>query len=618
MRMHSHRHHGPRRDDPTFEKLMSDRQLVGRMWVFIRPYFWPLMGVYGLYLANSFLNLLPLASLRYYFDTVVSPDAVKIMGRVIDFRPMIESPRDQLALSGYYFAGVFAVIIIANVVGVIMHRAGARVIQRLMFDLKRDVNRHMHKLSVSYFDQARTGGVLSRTVGDVEQLEQMVSRSFDVLYAVIHFVTVPAIMLSMSPLLFLFVLPPLPIIVFTIFRIRKKLRPMYKLMREQRAEIGATVAEQVSGIREIKAFGQHRKAQKEYARNTIDLVRARLDTVHIYSVNHQLLFGAREFGFVLLGVGGGALAFMGWGNVTLGMIIAFLPLLGRFYHPIHQLVGFYDVIQRGMASAERVFAFLDTEPEVQDKEDADRVLLEQGAIRFEDVNFHYNDGPPILKNVDFEIKAGEQVAVVGPTGAGKSTLAALLMRFYQPQTGRILIDDHDVANIAMDSIVAATGMVFQDTFLFYGTIADNIRFSKPNATNSEVQDAAQRAEIASFIESLPDGYDTMVGERGIKLSGGQRQRVTIARMILKDPAIIILDEATSSVDTETERAIQEQFDRLMHGRTSLVIAHRLSTIRNADKIIALDEGRVVEMGRPDELLDHGGRFAQLVEASTQN
>ncbi len=588
------------------------------MWGFVGPYFWPLMGVYGLYLSNSFLNLLPLASLRYYFDTVVSPDAVKLFGADIDFRPMIESPRDQLMLSGYYFVGVFAVIIFANLIGVIMHRAGARVIQRLMFDLKRDVNRHMHKLSVSYFDQARTGGVLSRTVGDVEQLEQMVSRSFDVLYAVIHFVTVPAIMLSMSPLLFLFVLPPLPIIVFTIYRIRKKLRPMYKIMREQRAEIGATVAEQVSGIREIKAFGQHRKAQKEYAHNTIDLVRARLDTVRIYSVNHQLLFGTREFGFVFLGVGGGALAFMGWGNVTLGMIIAFLPLLGRFYHPIHQLVGFYDVIQRGMASAERVFAFLDTEPEVQDKEDADRVKLERGAIRFEEVNFHYTDGPPVLKDVDFKIEPGEQVAVVGPTGAGKSTLAALLMRFYQPQNGRIMIDDHDIADIAMDSIVAATGMVFQDTFLFYGTIADNIRFSKPNATDEEVYDAARRAEIADFIENLPDGYDTMVGERGIKLSGGQRQRVTIARMILKNPSIIILDEATSSVDTETERAIQEQFDRLMNGRTSLVIAHRLSTIRNADKIIALDEGRVVEMGRPDELLDRGGRFAQLVEASTQN
>jgi ABC-type multidrug transport system fused ATPase/permease subunit len=320
---------------------------------------------------------------------------------------------------------------------------------------------------------------------------------------------------------------------------------------------------------------------------------------------------------ILVGVGGGILYFMHTGEgeaaVTLGMITSYIPLLGRFYNPIRQFFSFYNIIQRGLASAERVFEFLDNEPDIQDEAHAPLVEFPAGRVEFQDVTFGYDPDEPVIKDLSFAIEPGQVAAIVGTTGAGKSTVVNLLMRFYEPQQGRIIIDGHDISHIQMDSLVHAIGMVFQETFLFYGTLAENIDFSRGHSTRQEIHEAARLANIEEFIRTLPKGYDTMVGERGTTLSGGQRQRIAIARMILKDPDIVVLDEATSAVDNKTEKLIQDSLDHLMEGRTSIVIAHRLSTISSADVVLVMEHGRLVEFGAPEELVDTGGRFAEMME-----
>jgi ABC-type multidrug transport system fused ATPase/permease subunit len=594
----------------------NDRLLLIKFWSFARPYRTSLRNVYFLYFLNSVLNLIPAASLRYYFDVIIEGNVVNLFGWQIRIGERLATVSDQLLASIVYFAAVAVVIVVANWIGVVMWRASTRVSQKVILDIKHRVQRHLHKLSISYFERERTGNIMTRTVGDVDQLEQMLRNSFDLLYSLIHLLMVPLIMLGMSPLLFLMILPPIPVIVWAVLRIRKKLRPIYHKMRIQQADINASMQEHISGIREIRAFGRESLARLEYSRANIEYVRSVNESMKIFSINHQVLYGTRDVAMMILATGGGVMILYGTGNVTLGMLMAFIPLMGRFFDPIQHFVRFYDVIQRGLASTERIFAFLDDEPEVRDHPQAQRIRLSRGDIRFEQVSFAYGDGPPILKDLSFAIAAGQKVALVGPTGAGKSTLVSLLLRFHSPTAGRILMDGHDLELLRYSSLVEATGMVFQDPFLFYGTLEENIGFSAPQATAQQIRAAAQQAQIADFIESLPDGYATRVGERGVKLSGGQRQRITIARMLLKNPRIIILDEATSAVDTETEEAIQASLDMLLAGRTSLIIAHRLSTIRNADLVLTLDDGRLVEAGSPEELLAMGGKFAQLSRSGT--
>ena len=295
--------------------------------------------------------------------------------------------------------------------------------------------------------------------------------------------------------------------------------------------------------------------------------------------------------------------------------LADLPLLGRFFDPVNQLVGFYDVIQRGLAAAQRVFEFLDLPPEVQEDPGARTVEFKRGEVRFEHVTFGYQPGRPVLHDISFTAPAGAKIAVVGSTGSGKTTLVSLLPRFYEPQQGRIWIDGEPIREVRLESLRQAIGIVFQETFPFHGTVAQNIAFARRQIDPVRIRDAARFASIDAFIESLPERYESPVGERGIKLSGGQRQRLSIARMILKDPRIVILDEATSAVDAETERAIQESFEKLMEGRTAFIIAHRLSTIRHADLILVLEQGRLVESGNHEDLLARNGRYAELVASA---
>ncbi|MFP4166681.1 MAG: ABC transporter ATP-binding protein [Opitutales bacterium] len=597
-----------------FSPDASDFSLIKRLFGYLKSYRGALFQVYALYLANGILNLLPAASLRYYFDFVISKDAIGIMGLRFDPAGVIDTTGDQVMGTLVYFGSISLLIIGANAIGVVMHRRGTKVAQFLLFDIKREVVNKLHSMSFNYFDRERTGSIMSRAVGDVDRIEQMVKQSFNLLYSLIHFVFAPLIMIGMSPILFLFVLPPLPIIAFAMYRIRILLRPIYRKMREKQAEIGANIQEQISGIREIKAFERNRQSYREYSRANVDYIRHVNDAMRTWSFNHQLIYGLNDFAMVLVAVGGGLLVIQGSETITLGVVISFIPLLNRFYQPLSTFLNFYDVIQRGLASAQRVFDLLDEDPEVKDRAEAANPTLEHGEIEFEDVTFHYKPDSPGVHNLSFRIRPGEQVAVVGASGAGKSTLVSLMLRFYEQQSGCIRVDGHDLREITQQSILRAIGMVFQENFLFHGTVAENIALARPRASREDIVQAARQANILESIEQMPEGFDTIVGERGARLSGGQRQRIAIARMILKDPPIIILDEATSAIDTKTERAIQASLNALLKGRTAIVIAHRLSTIRNINRVLVLDQGCLVEDGSPTELEQRNGPFAELVAA----
>ena len=477
-------------------------------------------------------------------------------------------------------------------------------------DMRRDLFRHLQKLSFGFYDKNKSGQLLSRLTSDLSEVNGFAGNApNDIIICGLTMVGTMVVLVYMNPMLgSLIAILLLLKAVHTVF-VNLRMKKAFFANRIAMGEVSAKAAESINGVRLIKAFAGERSDMEQFMEKADAYLATSKKSFKItsYFVGSMIFFS--NFINVAILVVGGLL--INKGLMSFGELVAFFLYVGLFMKPLMQLLGFIQIYQRGMAGFKRFYELLQEKPEITDAPDAKSCPSCKGNITFDNVSFAYADGRPVIRGLSLNVAAGETVAFVGATGAGKTTIASLLLRFYEPQSGRILLDGCDIRELTQESLRRQIGLVQQDVFLFGDSVRYNIAYAKPDATADEVQAAAKAAAADEFIQKLPCGYDTEVGERGVKLSGGQKQRLAIARVFLKNPPIVVLDEATSALDNITEQQIQRELDELALGRTTLIIAHRLSTIRHADKIVVLDEGTVVECGTHEELLARRGHYFAL-------
>ncbi|MCL2203636.1 MAG: ABC transporter ATP-binding protein/permease [Defluviitaleaceae bacterium] len=483
---------------------------------------------------------------------------------------------------------------------------------KFVAELRTRIYDRLQELSMKFYHDKQTGQIMTRIVNDTNDVELLIAHAVpDIIVNVSMLLGISTILFVMNAELALFSLITMPVLVVLSFIFAKKVLPIFRVARQILGELNAHLQDNISGMKEIQVFNQHERELEKIdtsAQGHANAIIRSLRLSAMYSGSVQYL---SSVGTVVVIAYGGYMAFHG--RLPVEDIVAFLLYLGMFFGPVTALARTNEDLQNAIAGAERVFQILDAPIDVQEKENPHELANVKGNISFKNVSFHYIDGQEVLKNVTVDIKPGERVALVGPTGVGKTTFINLLNRFYDPIEGAITLDGHDLRDVSLKSLRHHMSNVIQDVFLFNDTLAANIGYGAPGATEGEIIEASKVARADDFICQLKEGYATIVGERGMRLSGGQKQRVSIARAVLRNRPVLILDEATAAVDVETEKQIRDAMDEVMRNRTTVIIAHRLSTIKKADKIIVLNEGRIEDMGTHDELLQRGGLYAHMTE-----
>lgn len=483
-------------------------------------------------------------------------------------------------------------------------------------EMRRKAFDHLQKLSFGYFDNQKTGHLIGRLTKDLEEIGEVAHHGpEDLFIAVMTLVGAFALMFTVNVELALVTLAVVPLTAWLTSRYGGRMTKNWQELYGRVGDFNARIEENVGGIRVVQAFANEDHERRLFAEDNARYRATKLTAYRIMAASTSLSYMSMRLIQLVVMVAGSY--FVITGSLTHGGFVAFLLLIGVFFRPVEKINAVIETYPKGVAGFKRYLAFLDTRPDIVDRPGAIEAEGLKGEIAYENVGFSYVEGRPVLSGFDLRIRAGETVAFVGPSGAGKTTICALLPRFYEVSSGRIAIDGVDVRDMTLTSLRRQIGVVQQDVFLFAGTIRENIAYGQLGATDEQIAEAARRARLDDMIAALPDGFDTIVGERGVKLSGGQKQRLSIARMFLKNPAILILDEATSALDAETEAQIQASLAELSQGRTTLVIAHRLTTIRRADRIVVVDETGVAEQGSHDELVAAAGRYRALHEAQAR-
>jgi len=590
-------------------------ETLGRFARYFRPYWFALVMALVLITANTWTQ-------------VITPD---LIGQAVDCYLFPTSPAScwyatitpdmdaATRLAGLGQIAITLVIIalagaaLAGMAFYAMRWAG----QRVLTNMRQDLFNHMQRLSIGYYARNEAGDLMSRVTNDTDSIQMVFNFALmQVISGALLIVWIIARMLQTNVVYALISLSIVPVMVIATVYLSNQARKAFRRARMELGAVNADLQESIAGAREAQAFNREdatiAQFERSNAANRAANVRAAAFTSALSPVLEAL--GYVALGIVVL-VGGIAVLrnepLFGGTAITLGTVFAFVGFSQRFSQPIQQIATLWTNVQSAVAGGERIFSLLDEEVEITDKPNAIEMPAIQGRVEFDNVQAEYVKGEPVLRGVSFSAEPGQTIAIVGPTGAGKTTIINMLPRFYDVTGGAVRIDGHDVRDVKLNSLRKQIGLVLQDTFLFSDTVMNNIRYGKPDATDEEVIAAAKMVEADTFIERLPDGYQTVLGERGSGLSQGQRQLIAIARAALKSPRILILDEATSSVDTRTERLIQQAFEKLLEGRTSFVIAHRLSTIRNADLVLLLKDGQIIERGTHQELLAQSGAYYDL-------
>ena len=558
-------------------------------------YYRPHMGLFVLDMVvaviSSFLSVLFPLLTNYLLDGPVADGNVRLMIAVF-----------SVMLAVYVFQAVSTYIRIrwGHILGV-----------RIENEMRQDLFNHLQDLSFSYFDRTKTGTIMSRITNDLFQIAEIAHHGpEDFLISILTIALAYIFMFRVSVPLALVSLIPLPIMLFYGIVFGHRLKERNRAVRKTIADVNVDAENSIQGIREVKSFAQEDFQERKFSQSNTKLKNSR-EQMYKQMANYQSGIGfMREIYYLVTVAGGAALIAAGMADLT--TLVTFTLYVSVVVSPIDRLINFTEQLQQGIASFERFTEVMDIEPEIKDDPDAKDIEVKEGRIEFRDVDFSYDEGDgQVLGHLNLTIEGGENVALVGESGAGKTTIVSLLSRFYETTHGRILIDGQDITRVTQSSLHKAIGFVQQNVFLFDASIRENLRYGKSDATDEELWEALKAASLSDFVSSLPGGLDTEVGERGTRLSGGQRQRLSIARVFLKNPPIIVFDEATSSLDTESESLIQEAFRRVAQGRTAIVIAHRLSTIVDSDRIFVLDHGSIVEEGSHAELLSRGGLYTKL-------